>query len=123
MRLSRMHKGHDFALEDDDKKYWLELQEQSDKEDERILSRKVRESTVECGVHVEKMIVNEAVAFEYPHARKSQLTNGLIILSHSNNHTPKIDIMLDLKVRHHYDPEDQQGLINFMSEMMLEGTH
>ena len=57
-----------------------------------------------------------------PIAEKTKLSNGLTVLTHSNDAVPKIDIILDLKVRHFYDPEDRQGLINFMSEMLLEGT-
>ena len=122
IRESYMHQGLILPFDGEEKDYWLALQEQSDKEDQRILSRKVRESTVECGRKVEEITVNEAAQFNYPRAQKAVLSNGLILLWHSTALTPKIDIVLDLKVRHFYDPEDQQGLINFMSEMMLEGT-
>ena len=122
LRISVMNTGLILALNEQEQIDWLALQELSDKEDQRILSRKIRETTVECGVHVEEVVVKEAATFEYPHARKQQLNNGLVLLTHSAPQTPKIDIMLDLKVRHFYDPENQQGLINFMSAMLLEGT-
>ncbi len=122
LRGSIMSKGAVLPLNEREMADWLALQEQSDKEDERILSRKIRESTVECGVYVEQVIAQEAASFKYPRADKSTLSNGLMLVTHSNKQTPKIDLMLDLKVRHFYDPEDKEGLINFMSTMLLEGT-
>ena len=122
LRSSIMSQGVVLPLNEHEMADWLTLQEQSDKEDERILSRKVRESTVECGVYVEQVIAQEAAHFKYPQPNKIALPNGLALLTHSSKQTPKIDLMLDLKVRHFYDPEDQEGLINFMSTMLLEGT-
>jgi zinc protease len=122
LRVSIMNTGLILSLNEQEQADWLALQELSDKEDERILSRKVRESTVECGVYVESVVAKESAPFEYPHARKDKLDNGLVVLSHSTPQTPKIDIMLDLKVRHFYDPDNKEGLINFMSAMLLEGT-
>jgi len=119
---SHTHQGMILPLSGEEKNYWIRLQEESDKDDQRILSRKVRESTVECGRKVEDVTVNEVVQFKYPRAQKKMLKNGLTVIWHSTSQTPKIDIVLDLKVRHFYDPEEQQGLINYMSEMMLEGT-
>ncbi len=120
--LSRMHKGIILPLTEAQRAEWLALQEESDKQDAVILSRKVRESVVECGVFVEQVTVNEAARFTYPHAQKSVLSNGLSVLWHPAKQTPKIDIILDFKAAPYYDPENAQGLVNFMSEMMLEGT-
>jgi len=122
LRSTKMHTGMVLPLAAEQKKQWLLLQEESDKQDAKILSRKVRESTVECGVLVEQIVAKEATLFNYPKAHKDQCANGLIVLSHLSDQTSKIDLILELKVRHYYDPEDKQGLINFMSEMMLEGT-
>ena len=119
---SRMHKGMILPLSESELKQWLILQEKSDQDDQKILKKKVRESVVECGAFVEQITINEVARFHFPQAKKVQLTNGLTLLWHSTNHIPKIDLVLDLKMRHHYDPDDKEGLINFMSEMMLEGT-
>lgn len=122
LRDSCMHIGMVLPLAPNEMASWLALQAISDEEDQRILSRKVRKSTVECGVYVEKVISQEAAHFSYPQAKKSVMDNGLTLLTHSNNQTAKIDIILDFKARHFYDPEDQEGLLNFMSIMLLEGT-
>lgn len=119
---SRVNTGQLLSMEQDQIKDWLKLQEESDKQDEVILSRKVRESTVECGIYVEQVIAQEAAAFKYPQAKKETLDNGLILLTHSNTKTPKIDLILDLQVRPFYDPEDKQGLLNFVRHLLIEGT-
>lgn len=123
LRPSTMHKGMVLPFDDDQKEQWLRLQEQSDKQDEVILSRKVRESTVECGVLVEKIIAKEPASFAYPKAIKSQLANGLALLTCVHKQTPKIDLLLELKASHLYDDPAKAGLFNFMSQMLLEGTH
>lgn len=122
IRPSIMHCGALLPFKEDEKELWLSLQEESDKQDERILKRKVRESTIECGRKVEEVIAEQPALFAYPQPQKIQLENGLTLLTHSNPVAPKIDIVLDLKVRHFYDPEDKQGLLNFMTEMLGEGT-
>jgi zinc protease len=122
VRTSVMHKGALLPFIDAQQEEWLALQEQADKLDEKILSRKVRESTVECGVFVEQIVASEPTVFAYPKATKNSLSNGLEVLEYSRNISPKIDLVLDLKMRNFYDPVDKQGLLNFMMEMLEEGT-
>lgn len=122
IRPSIMHTGALLPFKNNERELWLTLQEESDKQDERILKRKVRESIVECGRKVEEIIAEQPAQFSYPKASKTQLENGLTLLTYNNSITPKIDVVLDLKVRNFYDPEDKQGLLNFMTEMLGEGT-
>lgn len=122
IRPSIMHTGILVPFKEDERELWLSLQQESDTQDERILNRKIRESTVECGRKVEEIIAERPALFEYPKAEKILLSNGLTLLTHSHEVAPKIDIVLDLKVRNFYDPEDKQGLLNFMTEMLGEGT-
>lgn len=122
VRTSVMHKGALLPFIDGQQEEWLALQEQADRLDEKILSRKVRETTVECGVFVEQVVASEPTVFTYPKATKNILSNGLEVLEYSRNISPKIDLVLDLKMRNFYDPEDKQGLLNFMMEMLEEGT-
>jgi zinc protease len=107
---------------DEQRAYWLSLQEQSDLEDQKILSRKVRESVVECGSYVQEVTVKECAGFNYPRARKDMLPNGIVVLSHCMPGIKKISVIVDCSVRSFFDPEDKQGLINFMFQMLLEGT-
>ena len=43
-------------------------------------------------------------------------------MSHHNDMTPKINIILEFKARPHYDPQNKQGLYTFVADMMTEGT-
>ena len=122
LNVVSMHEGILLPLEEKEKKLWTILQEQSDREDEIILCAKVRESTVECGIFVEKITVNEPVNFTYPKAQKMLLPNGAQLVWHSTAHTPKVDIILDLKAKYFYDSDQMPGLFNCMSSMLLEGT-
>lgn len=122
IRPSITHCGTLLPFKENEQAVWLLLQEESDKLDEHILKRKVRESTVECGAKVEEIVAEQPAEFTYPKPQKNQLTSGLTVLTYSNTVAPKIDIILDLKVRAFYDPEDKQGLLNFMTEMLGEGT-
>ena len=117
-----MHAGLVLPLEEDEKEMWLALQKESDQNDEVILSRKVRETVVEPGVLVNNIHPLPQEKFNYPKAHKKMLSNGLTLLWHITKQAPKIELILDLQVRHYYDPEDKQGLINFMSRMLIEGT-
>lgn len=123
IRTSIMHAGILLPFKEGEQELWLKLQQESDKQDERILKRKVRESTIECGRKVEEIVAERPAVFSYPYPKNAQLENGLTVVYHSNSIAPKIDIVLDLKVRNFYDPEDKQGLVNFMTEMLGEGTH
>lgn len=122
IRPSVMHTGILLPFKNNEHEVWLSLQEESDKQDERILKRKVRESTVECGRKVEEIVAEQPAVFTYPQAQKVVLPNGLTLLAHSNKTLNKIDIVLDLKMRHFYDPADKEGLLNFVTEMLGEGT-
>ena len=119
---SLMHKGAILSLDDNEKKYWEKVQKQSDEQDTQILSRKERTSKVEDGSYVNNVHVQMQKSFEFPKANRFILPNGLTVLYYNNPSLPKIQMVLDLKAKHHYDPEKQQGLYYFMTEMMSEGT-
>lgn len=119
---SLMHKGELLPLAEKEKYLWLELQQQSDKEDNEILSQISRETTVEEGVHVHAIEVKESATFNFPKPKVFTLANGLTILYYHNPNIPKIDLLVDFKAKSYFDPENLQGLINFMSTMLVEGT-
>ncbi len=122
MRPSLMHKGMVLPLAAEDKKYWVQLQEISDAEDQRILSRRTREEEVEAGRCVAQVAVKEPKSFTFARATTLHLENGLKILYSHNPQLPKIDIIVDFEARHTYDPVDKQGLGSFVAALLLEGT-
>ena len=119
---SSLHKGCLLPLSEKDKNIWLELQQKSDEEDNKILSKIAREEKVEEGVHVHSIPIQKAPVFNFPKPTTYKLANGLTVLYYHNPNIPKIDLILDFKAKSYYDPEDFQGLINFMSLMLEEGT-
>lgn len=116
------HRGDLLPLAEKDTHLWSTLQQQSDKEDNEILSRISRESTVEEGQQVHTIAVKESATFDFPKPKVFTLANGLTVLYYHNPNIPKIDLIMDFKAKSYYDPENLQGLLDFMSNMLIEGT-
>lgn len=122
LRPAKMHSGYVLPLPQEEKKYWLAVQEVSDEEDKEILSRVTRDAAVEDGLHVENIVPAQPQEFAFPRAQIFTLSNGLKVLYHHNPKLPKIDILLDFKAKYYFDPEDKQGLSVFLFDMLEEGT-
>lgn len=122
LRPSLMNKGLVLPLNEDDRKYWVSLQEKYDQEDFDILSKVVRQTSVEEGQQVKNIQTSEPELFNFPKPEEFTLENGLKVLYYHNPNIPKIDLLMEFKGKHYYDPQDLQGLHNFMSQMLLEGT-
>lgn len=121
-RPSIMHKGFVLPLPTREKDEWAVLQEESDLEDEKILAARVRTTMVESAVYAKTIDVQLPTHFNFPKPEVTALSNGLKVLYHDNDMTPKINIIVEFKARGHYDPQDQQGLYSFVADMMTEGT-
>ena len=121
-RPSVMNKGMVLPLPEEEKVQWAALQEESDKEDERILSARIRKTPIEPPMYTQSIQVKDSVLFAFPKADTLHLSNGLKVLYHHNPNTPKITLSLEFKARHYYDPDDKQGLFNFVAKMLSEGT-
>ena len=121
-RASLAHKATLLPLAEKDKDLWALLQKRSDQEDSRILSQISRETDVEEGRQVHSIHVKEAPVFRFPKASSCTLPNGLTVLYYHNPAVKKIELILEVKAKAYYDPEDKQGLYTFLSHMMLEGT-
>jgi zinc protease len=119
---SLMHKGAVASLAEADKDLWVKIQQESDAADYRILSRIKRECSVEDGKAVHAISVNKQEPFVFPRANEFILSNGLKVLFSNMSRLEKIDVMLEFKARGYYDPEDKQGLMAFMMDMIQEGT-
>ncbi len=122
MRPTLMHKGSVMPLPDSEKEHWLALQQESDKADAVILSRKVRQTQVEPGRYVDQVKTKEPVAFAVPQHKKTMLSNGLPVLYHQADRGDKVEILLEFDAQYYYDPDHLQGLGNFVFAVMQEGT-
>ena len=122
LRPSVMHKGFVLPLPESEKEEWLKLQHASDEEDGRILAARERKTSVESAVGAEQLTVHEPVTFNFAKPKTVTLSNGIKVFYHDNTSTPKINLILEFKAKSYYDPEDKQGLYNFMTKMIVEGT-
>jgi len=122
LRPTVMHQGHLLALPEAEKQTWLALQEQSDKEDTRVLSAIVRDAVVEEGVYVSTITAEEPLHFNFAEPEMCMLSNDIKLIYHHTPLIPKIDIVIDFEKKHFYDPEDKQGLAMFVADMLQEGT-
>ncbi|MGB8366772.1 MAG: pitrilysin family protein, partial [Candidatus Babeliales bacterium] len=117
-----MHKGMVLPLPEQEKSKWISLQQKSDEEDKRILSVRPRTSAVEAPSYACGVSIKEPTLFNFPKAKRCVLSNGLKLLFNHNAATPKVNLILEFKARHYYDPDNKQGLCNFVSKMLQEGT-
>lgn len=122
-RSSAANIGQLLPITQEDKDRWLELQHISDQEDARVLSKKSRESAVEEGVKVKEIQIQKSKDFKFPKYETFTLSNGLEVLAYDNPGLPKIDMILDFKSKYYYDPKGKEGLSNFVSSLLLEGTN
>lgn len=114
--------GKVFPSSQRDQERWALLQELSDREDSRILEGRSRETSIEAPSYAHQVKALPAKKFHFYTPQKITLDNGLKVFFYDNKNLPKIDIVLTLKNRSDIDPEDKQGLYNFVCEMLLEGT-
>jgi len=122
LRPAVMHRGLVVPVSEQEKVHWTLHQEESDRTDARVLSLITRQAEVEDGVQVNSIMVEQPPAFTFPRAQTFTLSNGVQVLYHHNPFIPKIDLILDFKAKHYFDPENKQGLNMFLFDMLQEGT-
>lgn len=122
LRPTLMHKGAILPLPETEKQEWAKLQKISDAGDQRILSGRVRTSEVEPPVYAATIKVGTRESFDFPKPKRATLSNGIKVLYHHTDNTPKIDIIMSLAARSYCDSEELPGLYNFVARMMTEGT-
>jgi len=122
VRPQLMNTGIVLPLQKTDSLYWQSVQNISDQEDKRVLNGKERSAAIEDGSFVSSVEPKEFSNFNYPKYELFTLSNGLEILYYNDTRIPKIEAVLEFKADHLYDPDDKQGVNNFMSQMLLKGT-
>lgn len=122
IRPTVMYKGLVMPLPEQERSHWQLMQQQSDLEDNKFLSARLRTEPLQQPVYSSKIMVHEPQEFAFPKANQYSLSNGIKVLYYHNATTPKIDIVIELKAKGYFDPEDKQGLYGFMTAMLEEGT-
>ncbi len=119
---AKMHQGKILPFNEGDEKYWQEVQVLSDQEDTRVLEGKVRTSEIEDERYTETICVQDPKEFSFPKAERYTLKNGIQVFAYDDQESEKINIILSLKMRSRDESEDQEGIYNFVSTLLLEGT-
>ncbi|OGB83375.1 hypothetical protein A3F66_05845 [candidate division TM6 bacterium RIFCSPHIGHO2_12_FULL_32_22] len=122
LRPSLMHVGKVLPMAENDRKIWEDLQKESDLIDNKILSRKERQSEIEEHKIASTIKIEKPKDFSFPKYETIKLDNGLEVLFYENKNIPKISLILELKAKYYYDDPALMGIGNFVSEMLLEGT-
>lgn len=122
MRPAVTHKGMLLPLPEAERATWTELQKESDALDAKILSARVRTSPLEEPYYAHKIKSNTAAEFDSPKAEHATLSNGIKVMYYNNDNTKKIDLLIELKAKIYDDPVNVQGLYNFVTSMLTEGT-
>lgn len=122
IRYPVMHIGKMLPLIEQEKSFWIDLQTQSDKEDDQFISSRVRESEIEPSRYAVTMVSRSRKPFIFPQEKRSELRNGMTLLWYDTDRSEKIEIIVRYKVQHHFDPPALSGLYNFVCQMILEGT-
>lgn len=101
---------------------FLQLQYQSDEEDRAFLAQRIRQSSVEPGVYVNQVKVQQAPIPEpiIPHAWK--LDNGLKVIAYKRSVVPKVHIELQMKAGRGCDNQQLPGLTRILMYLLSEGT-
>src|SRR5579885_504120 len=114
--------GRLMPLQEKDRSLWIEMQQRSDEDDKRALAKRERHTLLEPLKVSNTIEFKEPQPFIFPKYAKIELKNGLKVLYYNATAIPTIDVVMQLKANHYYDPADKQGLHLFMMRMLLEGT-
>jgi len=122
MRPAVAHQGAIIPISAQERLYWTGHQERADREDERIITARIRDIPVEPPMYAPTVAVASPKPFNFPRPERYVLRNGLTVMYYHNPAIPTIDVAIDLLAKHYYDPEDRQGLSMFLADVMQEGT-
>ncbi|MFI5333372.1 MAG: M16 family metallopeptidase [Candidatus Babeliales bacterium] len=122
VRPAVTHKGMVLPLPESEQDAWKKLQHESDELDTKILSARVRTTPLEAPHYAHKIKPHAAGTFNFPKAQTATLSNGMKVMYYDNDNTKKIDVIIELKAKGYDDPQDKQGLYNFVTSLMTEGT-
>ncbi len=96
-RLALMHEGYVLPIPFGEQEYWNKLQQRSDEEDSRILSGKIRNSSLEPGSYVHTIEDAAHTDFVSPNPHVMSLKNGIKVISYHTDAVPKIEMQLLFK--------------------------
>jgi len=119
---SEMHSGMVLPLDDESEPLRKRRRAASEADEEEFFAQHQRVVPVEPLSYAHSVVPRRFAQLVAPRPQRYLLENGLRVLSHHNSHTPKIELLLNLKAGYRHDPRERQGALLFISRMMKEGT-
>lgn len=101
---------------------WKKIQNEKDEFDKKELSKIIRNESTERKEINFNPILKETKKIKVPDYTKKVLSNGLTLYIAPLKFVDKVEICLNLKVKHYYDPIELEGRIGFLFDLMEEGT-
>jgi zinc protease len=120
LRPSLMHKGMIYPLPKEEKDCWLQIQQDSDNADNRILEGKMRTADVQPGKYVNAVPPCSVCIPECPKPETFTLNNGIKVLYYHTDYVPMLNLSLSLKADSDYEPESQPGIYKCLRYMLQE---
>lgn len=117
-----VHRGYVLPLGVTEKDLWVKQQEISDMEDSRILQQVVREAAIEEPLYANSIKVSLPKKFDFPKPETVVLENGIKVFALNKPELGKIDLIIDLKAKHYFDPVGKQGRAMLIADLLQEGT-
>jgi zinc protease len=105
-----------------EKDYWKKLQEEKDKKDEIELSKIERKDRSARNSFEFKEKIEKPSYLKFPDFTKHNLKNGLTFYNVNIDLVDKVEIFVDFKAKHYFDPKELLGRLNLMFDLMEEGT-
>ncbi|MBP6869307.1 insulinase family protein [Candidatus Babeliales bacterium] len=116
------HQGRILPIPEEYENLLQQLQEKSDQEDTYFLGLKPRDALVEPVRYAHTVELNKDKEFRGQRAQNKKLDNGMELIWSHNQAIDFVEIQIELKANHLYDPAGLEGLSFVVSSMMVEGT-
>ncbi len=122
LRPEFMHTAATIPMNNKQKKLWCSVQEKIDQQDQCILQTKKRSTHLETIQHAKQITPKKPEKFDIPRPQIFTLKNGLQVMYVHDEQLPKIELILELKADNLYEPKNKEGLHNFVSQAITQGT-
>lgn len=117
-----MNSGYLKPISEQDKNKIIQIQINSEQQDQQLLQKFVRTTPLQEGQWINKITSPKQLNFSYPKPTSFKLANGLEVTFYDNPSNPSISTILNFKASHLYDETGKDGIFVFLIRLMLERT-
>lgn len=118
-----MHRMDMLPIPEDKKRMRQDAKMQSDRLDQEILAKHVRNTDVEEAEYLHKTPAQDRLEISFPKPdRQLELENGLRVLIHEQHHTPLVSVFLGFRDGYYLDSSREGIQAQVMMDMLIEGS-